>query len=233
VSGGPVDREDVASDDGARGLDLAEKSGAGQLAHGLGGHPVSRAIVWRILLSRATPGCSTQVMMQRAVLVTRTSTTEDPSWVGWIAHLIFEDVEGQRYWTDRQREYLARIGVRETWLTIHNMALSAAMEGEDVHVRLYEARSQANREDVDSEADTVLALAVIARLEGRPHEASELLGSITGQPLNNVAHYVLYRATFVALGDEIDTDQRDELMQRGRGQTVRDVLDAHGLQISA
>ena len=155
------------------------------------------------------------------------------NWVAWIAHLIVEEVEGLRYWTDRQRDCLTRIGVRETWLTIHNMALSAAMEGEDVHKNLYEARSQANREDVDSAADTVLALAVIARMEGRPHEASELLGSITGQPLNNVAHYVLYRATFVALGDDIDTGQRDELMQRGRGRTLRDVLDAHGRQISA
>ena len=148
------------------------------------------------------------------------------NWVAWTAHLISEDVEQLRYWTDRQREYLTRIGVRETWLTIHNMALSSAMEGEDVHQRLHQACSQAHREDLDAAADTVLALAVIARVDRRPRDAAELLGSIAGQRLNNVAHYVLRRATFVALGGEIDPDERDELMQRGRQRTIRDVLDA-------
>ncbi len=154
------------------------------------------------------------------------------NWVAWIAHLITEDVDRLRYWTDRQRAYLTRIGVRETWLTIHNMALSSAMEGEDVHERLHQARVQADREDLESAADTVLALAVIARADGRPHEAAELLGTVTGQRLNNVAHYVLYRATFTALGGEIESDERDVLVERGRERTVRDVLDAHGLLIT-
>jgi hypothetical protein len=109
------------------------------------------------------------------------------------------------------------------------MALSAAVEGEDVHERLYGARARAEREDVESEADTVLALAVIARADGRPRDAAELLGAVTGQRLNNVGHYVLYRATFMALGDEITTAERDEHVDRGRERTVRDVLDAHGL----
>jgi predicted ATPase/class 3 adenylate cyclase len=155
------------------------------------------------------------------------------NWVAWIALLISEDVVGLRYWTDRQRDYLTRIGVRETWLSILNMALSSAMEGEDVHERLYRARLQADREDLESGADTVLALAVIARADGRPHEAAELLGAATGQRLNNIAHYVLYRATFRALGAEIGPDERDVLMRRGTTQTVHDVLDAHGLLITA
>jgi predicted ATPase/class 3 adenylate cyclase len=154
------------------------------------------------------------------------------NWVAWIAHLISEDVARLRYWTDRQRDYLTRIGVRETWLTIHNMALSSAMEGEDVHGRLYQARVQADREDLESAADTVLALAVIARVDGRSHEAAELLGVVTGQPLNNVAHYVLYRATFRALGGEIEPDERDELMRRGNERSVDEVLGTYGLLIT-
>jgi predicted ATPase/class 3 adenylate cyclase len=155
------------------------------------------------------------------------------NWVAWVAHLISEDVERLRFWTDRQREYLTRIGVGETWLTVHNMALSTAMEGGDVHERLYQARAQADREDLDSAADTVLVLAVIARVDGRPRDAAHLLGSIAGQRLNNVAHYVLYRATFDALGSEITAKARDQLMQQGREHTVHDVLDAHGLPINA
>jgi hypothetical protein len=79
----------------------------------------------------------------------------------------------------------------------------------------------------------VLALAVIARADGRPHEAAELLGAATGQRLNNIAHYVLYRATSRALGAEIGPDERDVLMRQGATQTVHDVLDTHGLLITA
>ena len=94
------------------------------------------------------------------------------NWSAWTATLVREDAERLRHWTDRQRHYLSRVGLPETWLSMWSMALSSVLEGEDVHERLFEARLRADREGLQSATDTVLALAMIARHEGRTGDAA-------------------------------------------------------------
>ena len=155
------------------------------------------------------------------------------NWAAWIATLIAEDTERNRYWTERQRDYLSRVGLVETWLSIWSMALSSAMEGEDIHEQLYRARLRADREGIESANDAVLALALIERIAGRPAAATELLGVITGRALNNTAHYVLYRALRRALRTKLGTEEFDACMNRGANVSPEIVLREHGLSISA
>jgi hypothetical protein len=54
---------------------------------------------------------------------------------------------------------------------------------------------------------------------------------VTGHPLNNLAHYVLYRAMRHALQDELGANRCDELMQRGGSVPLERILDDHGLSI--
>ncbi len=153
------------------------------------------------------------------------------NWAAWIACLIAEDGPRLRRWTDRQRQYLLRVGLRETWLTIWSMALSSAVEGEDVLERLRIARRRADREGLESAADAVLALSVIERLAGRPDRAAELLGAVTGHRLNNTAHYVLYRSLRRALRDQLGAERLDAAMHAGSGRPLDDILDAGGLSL--
>ena len=155
------------------------------------------------------------------------------NWAAWMATLISEDAEALRHWTDRQRDYLALVGLRETWLTIWSMALSSAMEGEDVHIRLRQARLRADREGLQSATDTVLALAMIARFEQRPRDAAGLLGVVTGHALNNTAHYVLYRTLRGALRAQLGPGEVEDLMRRGSTMSMDSVLEDHDLSLTS
>ena len=155
------------------------------------------------------------------------------NWVAWIATLIAEDTERNRYWSDRQRDYLSRVGLAETWLSIWSMALSSALEGEDVHEQLYRARLRADREGVESATDAVLALALIEHIAGRPAAAAELLGVVTGRALNNTAHYVLYRTLRRSLRTQLGAEEWAASKNRGTNISPESVLLEHGLSISA
>ena len=155
------------------------------------------------------------------------------NWVGWMVGLVSEDLGRLRFWTDQQRLYLSTIGLMETWLTMWSMSLSSAMEGEDVHDRLHRARLRADREGLESASDAVLALALIARREDRPHDAAELLGTITGLPLNNAAHYVLFRTLRRSLQTELDADELRSAMERGAGTDPESVLVEAGLSTTS
>ena len=79
----------------------------------------------------------------------------------------------------------------------------------------------------------MLALALIARRENRPHDAAELLGTITGLPLNNAAHYVLFRTLRRSLHTELDADELRSAMERGAGTDPESVLVEAGLSTTS
>lgn len=155
------------------------------------------------------------------------------NWAAWLATLIAEDTERNRYWTDRQRDYIAGVGLVETWLTIWSMALSSAMQGEDIHEQLFRARLRADREGTESATDAVLALALVERVAARPSAAAELIGVVTGRALNNTAHYVLYRSLRRALRTQLGAEEYHACMNRGADVSPEAVLREHGLAISA
>lgn len=148
------------------------------------------------------------------------------NWAAWTAALINRDAGRLRYWRERQRAHLKRIGGPEPWLFLWSSALVSAMEGEDPTAGLRRARERADQEGHDVTLDVVLALAICEQMAGRSSEAAELLGLISTGHLNNLSHYLIVRTLRAELDDELGAAECLRAMKRGSQRLPADVLSA-------
>ncbi len=152
-------------------------------------------------------------------------------WAAWTAGLIGGDVAKMRHWQEQQRQHLQSIDVAEPWLFWWSDGLLIGLEGGDPLRSLSVAFNRADTEGHDTANDTVLALAMIERSAGRPAVSAELLGAIRGKPLNNLSHYIVFRALSTALALDLGELELEGHMQAKTHTDPHELLDTWGLSL--
>lgn len=151
-------------------------------------------------------------------------------WVGWMVGLARQDSAMARQWFGRQRVYLDRTGMGDTWITSFSSALSEAVDGDDISVDLRRAHDLADREGYRVEGDCLLALAYSRVCQGDAVQAAELLGTSIAGRFNATAHFVLYLVVIDPLiRRALTAEAFAAAVSRGRGQVPVEVLGGFGI----
>lgn len=151
-------------------------------------------------------------------------------WAGWLVGVAEQDATAAWGWMGRQREFLDRTGIVETWITSLSEAMCEVVEGTDMAATLSRSLTLADREGYRADADCLLVLAYAELCAGRAEQAAELVGTAARGRFNATANYVLYRAVLdPGLRDALPAEVISRRMADGRDLDAAAVLAAHGI----
>lgn len=211
------------------GLELARDT-----AHDLGEPGLERLARAFLLVARLLGGGRAELDGEVAEL-TGASTPDGYDryislWASWVIALSDRDGPALRHWMDLQLDNVRRSGNRRNWLMSFCHALTRIGEGAEWADQLRRARRRARDEGRPTGADSVLALAYEQACRGEYVRAAELLGaSRRGLEFDtaNFVHHLVIRDLVVSR--ELDALSYSAALERGRADSVADVLAEHGL----
>jgi hypothetical protein len=151
-------------------------------------------------------------------------------WSAWLVALVERDGGRLRRLIDEQLAHLRASGLDENWLTAYSEALALIASGEPYLFRLRLARSRAEREGRQADADVVLALGYAAACRDDWHRAAELITAAGTALFSDTAgflYHALLRDRLVR--PRLDPADLAAATLRGEGLSRAALLAEHGV----